>query len=188
MELKANENNPARSEHMRPATLGSIARALTLALATLATGLAAGLFYGYAVSVNPALAEQPDASYVATENAITEKIVNPPFFASFLGGVVFLLAALGAHYSRRPRAGRFRLIAAASVLYIGGGFLLTMIVNAPMSYQLAAVDPEAPARVLAEARNAYEDPWNFWHGVRTVFSTLAFLALICACLLRDDRA
>ena len=69
-----------------------------------------------------------------------------------------------------------------------GGFLLTMVVNAPMSYQLAAVNPEAPAQVLAEARNAYEDPWNFWHGVRTVFSTLAFLALICACLLRDDRA
>jgi hypothetical protein len=41
-----------------------------------------------------------------------------------------------------------------------------------MSYQLAAVNPEA--------RNAYEGPWNFWHGVRTAFSTLAFLALICA--------
>jgi hypothetical protein len=26
-----------------------------------------------------------------------------------------------------------------------------------MSYQLAAVNPEA--------RNAYEGPWNFWHGV-----------------------
>ena len=188
MELRTNENNPARSEHMRPATLGSTTRALTLTLATLTTGLVAGLFYGYAVSVNPALAEQPDASYVATENAITEKLVNPPFFASFLGAPLFLLAALAAHYSRRHRTGRLWLIAVASVLYKGGGFLLTMIVNAPMSYQLAAVGPEAPARVLAEARNAYEDPWNFWHGVRTVFSTLAFLALICACLLRDDRA
>jgi uncharacterized membrane protein len=171
--VRPNENKPALSEHMRPATLGSTARALTLALATLTTGLVAGLFYGYAVSVNPALAEQPDASYVATENAITEKIVNPPFSASFLGAVVFLLAALGAHYSRRPRTGRFWLIAVAAVLYIGGGFLLTTVLNAPMSYQLAAVSPEAPARVLAEARNAYEDSWNFWHGVRTVFSTLA---------------
>jgi hypothetical protein len=77
MELKAIENNPARSEHMRQVTLGSTARALTLALATLTTGLVAGLFYAYAVSVNPALVEQPEASYVATENAITEKIVNP---------------------------------------------------------------------------------------------------------------
>ncbi|MGH3148049.1 MAG: hypothetical protein ACRDTR_19860, partial [Rubrobacter sp.] len=47
--------------------------------------------------------------------------------------------------------------------------------------------PDAPARVLAEARDAYEGPWNFWNGVRAVFSTLAFVALIGACVLREDR-
>jgi uncharacterized membrane protein len=188
MELKANENNPVRSEHMRPATLGSTARALTLALATLTTGLIAGVFYAYSVSVNLGLAAQPDASYVATMNAITERIENPLFFASFLGAVVFLLAALAAHYSRRPRSGRFWLVALACVLYIGGGFLLTMFVNVPMSYQLAAVDPDAPARVLAEARDAYEGPWNFWNGVRAVFTTLAFVTLLGACLLRENLA
>ncbi len=188
MEAKLNKDHPANPGGARPTTLGSAVRALTLALATLTTGLIAGVFYAYSVSVNPALAAQPDASYVATENAITEKIVNPLFFASFLGAVVFLLAALAAHYSRRPRTARFWLIAVASVLYIGGGFLLTMVVNAPMSYQLAAVNPEAPARVLAEARNAYEDPWNFWHGVRTVFSSLAFVTLVGACFLRENLA
>ena len=182
------QENSVSSGTLRPAAPGSAVRSITLALATLTTGLVAGLFYGYAISVNPALGVQPDASYVATENAITEKIVNPPFFASFLGAPLFLLATLAAHYSRRPRTGRFRLIAVACALYIVGGFLLTMVVNAPMSYRLADVSPEAPARVLAEARNAYEVPWNFWHGVRTVFSTLAFVALICACPLRDDRA
>ncbi len=187
MELKANENTPVRSEHMRPATLGSTARALTLALATLTTGLIAGVFYAYAVSVDLGLAQQPDASYVATMNAISERIENPLFFASFLGAVVFLLAALAAHYSRRPRTGRFWLVALACVLYIGGGFLLTMVVNVPMTQELAAVDSNAPARVLAEARAAFEGPWYFWNWVRTVFSTLAFLALICACLLREDR-
>ena len=188
MKRTLNQENSVRSETPRLAAPGSAVRSVTLALATLTTGLVAGLFYGYAISVNPALGEQPDASYVATENAITEKIVNPLFFASFLGAPLFLLAALAAHYSRRPRTGRFRLIALASVLYIVGGFLLTMVVNAPMSYQLAAVDPEAPARVLAEARDAYEDPWNFWHGVRTVFSTLAFVALIGACLSQEAHA
>jgi len=172
---------------MRPATLGSTARALTLALATLTTGLIAGVFYAYAVSVDLGLAQQPDASYVATMNAISERIENPLFFASFLGAVVFLLAALAAHYSRRPRTGRFWLVALACVLYIGGGFLLTMVVNVPMTQELAAVDSNAPARVLAEARAAFEGPWYFWNWVRTVFSTLAFLALICACLLREDR-
>jgi uncharacterized membrane protein len=53
-----------------------------------------------------------------------------------------------------------------------------------MNDQLATVDLDAPARVLSQAREAYEDPWNFWNGVRTVFSTLAFVSLIWACLQR----
>jgi uncharacterized membrane protein len=181
--VKQNHKNPATHEALRSATLGAAVRALSLALATLSTGLIAGLFYAYAVSVNLGLSEQPDAAYVATVNAITERIENPLFFASFLGSVLFLLAALAAHY-RRPRSGRFWLVALASILYIGGGFLLTMFVNVPMSYQLATVDPDAPVRVLAAARAAYEGPWNLWHSVRTVFSTLAFMALVAACLLR----
>src|SRR5215203_3025819 len=170
----------------RPRILGSAFRTLTLGLATLATGLVAGVFYAYAVSVNLGLAAQPDASYVATMQAINERIQNPMFFASFFGAVLFLLAALAAHY-RRPRSGRFWLVALACVLYIGGSFLLTSFVSVPMNNQLAAVDLDAPARVLADARDAYEGPWEFWNGVRAVFSVLAFLALIGACLLREDR-
>lgn len=170
-----------------PTALGSILRALVLALATLATGLIAGVFYDWSVSVTLGLADQPDASYVATMNAITRRIENPLFFASFLGAVPFLILAFALHF-RRPRSGRFWLIALACVLYIGGGFLLTMFVNVPMSYQLAAVDPDASARVLAEARDAYEGPWNFWNDVRAVSSSLAFVALVGACLLRDGRS
>src|SRR5688572_33447176 len=113
----------------RPKILGPAVRNLTLALATLATGLVAGVFYAYAVSVNLGLAAQPDASYVATMQAINERIENPLFFASFFGAALFPLAALAAHYSRRPRSGRFWLIALACVLYIGGSFLLTAFVN-----------------------------------------------------------
>jgi hypothetical protein len=45
----------------------------------------------------------------------------------------------------------------------------------------------ASAGELAGARAEYEDPWNSWNGVRTVFSSLAFLALVGACLLREVR-
>jgi len=136
--------------------------------------------------VNLGLAAQPDASYVATMNAINERIENPLFFLTFFGAALFPLAALAAHY-RQPRSGRFWLVALAWGLYIGGSFLLTSFVNVPMNNQLAAVDLGAPARVLADARDAYEGPWDFWNGVRAVFSVLAFLALIGACLLREDR-
>jgi uncharacterized membrane protein len=170
----------------RPRTLGSAVRALTLGGATLTTGLVAGVFYAYAVSVNLGLAGQPDESYVAAMQAINERIQNPVFFAGFFGAVLFPLAALAVHYPR-PRSGRFRLIALACALYIGGGFLLTAFINVPMNEQLASVVPGASPGELARARAAYEGPWDFWNGVRTVFSTLAFLALIGACLLREDR-
>ena len=87
-------------------------RAVTLAPAALSTGLVAGVFYAFAVSVNPGLAAQPDASYGAIMNAINERIETSLFFASFLGAVLFLLAALAVHYSPRPRSGRFWLVAA----------------------------------------------------------------------------
>jgi uncharacterized membrane protein len=184
---KPNNENPVSPGTIRPTALGSAARALTLACATLTTGLVAGVYYAYTVSVNLGLAAQPDASYVATMQAINERIENPLFFASFFGAALFSLAALAAHYSRRPRSGRFWLIALACVLYIGGSFLLTAFVNVPMNEELARVASDVSTGELSRARAAYEEPWNFWNGVRTVFSFLAFLVLVGACLLREDR-
>ena len=162
--------------------VGSAVRVLTLGGATLTTGLIAGVFYAYAVSVTLGLGVQPDASYVATMQAINERIENPVFFASFFGAVLFLLAALAVHLPK-PRSSRFWLIALASALYVGGGFLLTVVVNVPLNEELARV-ADASAGELARARAAYEGPWNFWNGVRMVFSILAFLTLVGACLLR----
>ena len=186
MEENPNKTNPTSPGAFRPRARGSAVRALTLAGATLTTGLVAGVFYAYAVSVNLGLAAQPDAAYIATMQAINERIQNPLFFASFFGAVLFLMAALVV-YSPRPRSGRFWLIALACVLYVGGGFLLTVFVNVPLNEELARVAADASAGELARARAGYEDPWSFWNGVRAVFASLAFLALVCACLLREDR-
>jgi uncharacterized membrane protein len=169
-----------------PGPLLSTVRIILLGGATLATGLVAGVFYAYSVSVDPGLAAQSDSSYVATMQEINERIQNPLFFASFFGAVLFLLAALVVHLPRL-RSGRFLLILLACVLYIGGGFLLTAFINVPMNDQLATVDSEAPARALSQAREAYEGPWDFWNGVRTIFSTLSFVALTGACLLASGR-
>ena len=168
----------------RPPT-GRSVRDLALAGAVLTTGLMAGVFYAYAVSVNLGLAERPDASYVATMNRINEKIQNPLFFAGFFGAVVFPVVALVAHLPRR-RSGRFRLIVLACVLYVGGSFLVTALANVPLNEELAHVAADASAGELARARAAYEGPWNFWNGVRDLFSVAAFAALIWASLLRED--
>jgi uncharacterized membrane protein len=143
--------NLVGQEALRPTALGSAVRTLTLAGATLTTGLIAGVFYAYAVSVNLGLAAQPDASYVATMNAINDRIENPVFFLSFFGAVLFLLAALAVHLPK-PRSSRFWLIALASALYVGGGFLLTVIVNVPLNEELARVADASAGELAREGR------------------------------------
>jgi uncharacterized membrane protein len=165
--------------------LGRSIQDVTLACAVLTTGLMAGVFYAYAVSVNLGLAGQPDATYVATMNEINEKIQNPLFFLSFFGAAVFPVAALVAHLPRR-RSGRYRLIVLACALYVGGSFLVTAVANVPLNEGLARVAADASAGELARARAAYEGPWNLWNNVRGLFSAAAFAALIGASLLRED--
>ena len=166
------------------AGLGSVARPLTLTLATITTGLIAGFFYAYACSVTLGLALLPDEQYVEAMQAINATVRNGLFAFSFFGAVLSLLLALAVH-APRLRSRRFLLVALAAVLYIGGGFMLTFLINVPMNEELARVSVgELGPAALERARERYEGPWNFWNGVRTVFSTLAFLALIGACLSR----
>jgi uncharacterized membrane protein len=164
------------------AGVGAFARLLTLTLATLTTGLISGFFYAYACSVTLGLALLPDGQYVEAMQAINATVRNGLFAFGFFGAALSLLLALAAH-APRPRSRRFVLIALACVLYIGGGFMVTFLVNVPMNEELARVGEASPV-ALAQVRAGYEGPWNFWNGVRTVFSSLAFVALIGACLLR----
>jgi uncharacterized membrane protein len=166
------------------AGVGAVARPISLTLATLTTGLISGFFYAYACSVTLGLALLPDDQYIEAMQAINATVRNGVFAFSFLGSVLSLLLALAVH-APRPRSRRFALVALAAVLYIGGGFMVTFLVNVPMNEELARVG-EAGSVTLAQIRAEYEGPWNFWNGVRTLFSSLAFVTLIGACLSRSD--
>jgi uncharacterized membrane protein len=88
-------------------------------------------------------------------------------------------------HAPRPQSRRFVLVTLAAVLYIGGGFMVTFLINVPMYEELAPVSVgELGPAALERVREGYEGPCNFWNGARTVFTTLAFLALISACLSR----
>jgi uncharacterized membrane protein len=168
------------------ARVGSVARPLTLTLATLTTGLISGFFYAYASSVTLGHALLPDGQYIEAMQAINATVRNGVFAFSFFGAALSLLVALAVH-APRLRSRRFLLIALAAVLYLGGGFMATFLINVPMNEELARVSVgELSPAALAQVRAEYEGPWNFWNGVRTVFSSLAFFALIGACLLRSE--
>lgn len=159
-------------------------RTLALVAATLTTGLISGFFYAYACSVTLGLGRLPDEQYVEAMQAINATVRNGVFAFSFFGAALSLLLALAVHASR-PRSRRFLLVGLACLLYIGGGFMVTFLVNVPMNEELAQVGEAAP-EALAQVRADYEGPWNFWNWVRTIFSSLAFLALIGACLARSN--
>jgi uncharacterized membrane protein len=168
-------------------TLGSVARPLTLTLATLTTGLISGFFYAYACSVTLGLGLLPDEQYIEAMRAINATVRNGVFAFGFFGAVLALLLAL-VFYAPRVRTRRFVLIALAAALYIGGAFAVTFLVNVPMNEELARVSVgKMDTAALAQIRAEYEGPWNFWNGVRTVFSSLAFVALIGACLSRSGK-
>ena len=186
MSSQSTATSNAASDSVPLAGVRSIDCPLTLILATLTTGLISGFFYAYACSVTLGAARLDDAEYVATMQAINATVRNGVFAFSFFGAVVSLLSALAIH-APQLRSRRFLLIALATVLYIGGGFMVTFLVNVPMNEELARVSAgELGPAALAQIREEYEGPWNFWNGVRTVFSSMALLALIGACLSRSD--
>src|SRR3712207_2766784 len=146
----------AASDSIPLARVGSVARPLTLTLATLTTGLLAGFFYAYASSVTLGLALLPDEQYVEAMQAINATVRNGVFAFSFFGAGLSLLLAVAVH-TPRLRSRRFLVIALAAMLYIGGGFMVTFLVNVPMNEELARVGDVDPT-ALAQVRAEYEGP------------------------------
>jgi uncharacterized membrane protein len=72
-------------------------RALVLIVATMATGLMAGVFGLYAHTVMPGLGRTDDRTFVDAFQSIDRAIINPLFMATFLGALVFTGIAAGLH-------------------------------------------------------------------------------------------
>ncbi|MEM1365815.1 MAG: anthrone oxygenase family protein [Pseudomonadota bacterium] len=140
-------------------------------IALVATAAVAGFFYAYSSSVMFGLnATAPDVALRAMQ-AINAEVRNSIFAMGFFGSAVFLLAAMAIMFIK-SEPGAALWFGAAAVVYIGGGFILTMAVNVPMNEALAIVDVSAlpdPATTWAN----YEAPWTFWNHVRTGFSLLS---------------
>lgn len=160
------------------------AKNLLLLLTAVLTGLMAGLFYAWSISVMPGLARVSDREFVAAMRAMNRAILNPVFFAAFLGAPVALIAATIFTYGERTR---FSLLLAATVIYLAGNFAVTAFGNVPLNNRLDAFDPAAAADApVAAARASFERRWTNLNHVRAVASTLAFALVVAACLRTDD--
>lgn len=156
-------------------------QAATLIAATLTTGLMAGLFFGYACSVMPGLAQADARTFVQAMQRINVAIVNGWFLVCFLGALVLTAAAGLLHLGSDDRS-VLPWIVAAFVLYLAG-LIVTGRVNIPLNNELdAAGDPDQITDLRA-VRQRFERPWVRWHLVRTIAWVVAFGCLSWALVL-----
>ncbi|MGR6320235.1 DUF1772 domain-containing protein [Micromonospora soli] len=143
-------------------------RTAVLLLATVTTGLMAGLFAGFAYAVMPGLSRVDDRSFVTGMRAINAVILNGWFALCFGGALLCTLAAVLLHLPADRRTPLPWLVAAL-VLY-GLVLAVTAAVNVPLNDRLAAGGPGADP---GELRASFESTWVRWNVVRAVLNTAA---------------
>ncbi|MGW3208230.1 anthrone oxygenase family protein [Streptomyces sp. NPDC001135] len=146
--------------------------AAVLIAATVTTGLSAGVFYGFACAVMPALARSDDRTYVEVMRNINSVIQNPVFFVGFMGAL--LLTGLSAWQLRGTACARWLRAALLSYALV---LLITMAFNVPLNNALAA------RGTPSALREHFEGPWVAWNVVRALASTLALGLLTRALML-----
>lgn len=150
---------------------------LAVVAATILTGLSAGFFFTYEVSVTLGLAEVSDTTYVETFQAINATIRNAPFGIVFFGPIPAIALATALNWKRTAPSTRL-LLATAFPLYLAG-FLITFAGNVPLNNDLGALTNVTP-EIAAVARAAFESDWNQLNLLRTVAVAASFAALAVA--------
>lgn len=117
--------------------------------ARVTSGLLAGLYFGFAVAVMPALHGLGDVEFVDTMRRINVAIVNPMFVVIFFTAPA--LAGIAAGMVRTPLS------------YVGAALaivtlLITLAVNVPLNDALAA----------GGSRADFESRWVLFNGLRTL--------------------
>ncbi len=158
-----------------------LARGATLVTATITTGLIAGLFYAYAISVMLGLNRTDDRTFVGAMRSINVAILNGWFLIAFLGAPVLIALAAVLHLRAGAGAALFWIVAAL-VLYTVV-LLVTFAVNVPLNDQLEAAGGPGRVMDLATVRERFEARWVRWNVVRAVASTAAFGCLTWALVL-----
>lgn len=147
---------------------------VVLIASVVATGLVAGLLFGWAVSVMPGLRASDENAYLSTFRAMDSAIVsNAYFITAFIGAPLLTLVALLLHIGD---GARLVWIVAALVLSLGT-VAITRVVHLPLNAQVqaGAVDGD-----VALVRQRFESRWVPWNVVRTVTSTAALACLAIA--------
>ncbi len=152
---------------------------ISLFVTTFMVALIAGLFYAYTISVNLGLAKLSDAEYLRSMQSINRAILNPWFFASFMGSLIMLPLSTWMSSGADGYDLSFYLLLAATMLYVVGVFGVTIFGNVPLNEALDKWDMgNATLQELSKRRTTFEIPWNKYNMVRTLANVVTLALLI----------
>ena len=142
-------------------------------VASLSTGLMAGVFFAFSTFVMKAFARLPIPQGIQAMQFINLTAVPPVFMAALFGStaICILLAVYSLLSWSEPAALSLLL---GSLLYLIGSFLTTVLFNVPLNNALAGVDPGSVDGATLWA--GYLTSWTAWNHVRTVSSIFASAA------------
>lgn len=162
-------------------TLNFDTQAIIVVLATLLTGLTAGLCFTWNNAVTPGIGQLADIGYLRSFQEMNRSIINPTFILVFFGPVFLQIANI--FLFRTSSSAIIWMVVASAVLYIIGVVLVTIFGNVPLNELLDKTDlMQASAEELKLLRDKFEIKWNRLHLIRTITATLSFLILLIICL------
>lgn len=144
---------------------------MMLLLATLSSGLVAGLFAAFSYAVMPGLRRTDDAAFVSAMRGVNHAILNPVFGVLFAGALV--ASGVAAFLVRDLSDVRVWVLVGVGLYVLT--LVITMAVNVPLNDALRDGSGSA-----AHLRAQFESTWTAWNVVRTVTSCGAFAALAVA--------
>jgi uncharacterized membrane protein len=143
----------------------------TMQLVTaLGSGLIAGVFFAFSVFIMNALARLPAAQGMAAMQSINITVINPLMMTALFGTGLLCLVLGGKAVWQWQQAGSAYLLA-ASLLYLIGVVLVTMLGNVPLNDALAQTEPSSVE--AAQLWTRYLTDWTKWNHIRTLAGFVA---------------
>ena len=153
---------------------------IVLVIGILFTGITSGLCFTWGNAITPGIGRLNDLVFLQAFQAMNRVIINPTFLITFFGPAILLFINA---YLHRNNPMQFKFFLAAAILFFVGVAVITVTKNVPLNEILDKATLETMTSVeLKNLRTTFEEPWNRWHMIRTITSTLALLSLIIGLL------
>lgn len=162
-------------------------RTAALLLATLTTGLTAGVYTDWSNTVMPGLGDVDDRTFVTAFQSLDAAIANPLFLGvEFTGSLLLIALALVLHLRSGERAAVVWLSVALAAYLVS--VVITMGVNEPLNQELRSVTELGTDADFAAARALLDEArWTAWNTARALATLIAFGGLAWTLVLHRRR-